>query len=174
MKVSKSQHRRCCDRLAPGGVLASCYVSGGVYQLRRIEAGMTDTQHLYASPEASQVAVAQPVQEELLGDTGCTGPVGGQLSYCGLRWQIAMAIRRANSFADAQIAGDYTGRPRVRARNHSAVHRPRPRHAVRQAITSASGGHAARLKRASLWLLQWPGQRRIPPCVWSIARRVGP
>jgi len=62
--------------------------------------GMTDTQHLYASPEASQVAVTQPVQKELLGDTGCSTPVGGQLSYCGLRWQIAIAIRRANSFAD--------------------------------------------------------------------------
>jgi hypothetical protein len=69
---------------------------------------MTDTKPLYASPEASQVAVAQPVQEELLGDTGCSTPVGGQLSYCGLRRQIAMAIRRANSFADTQIAGDYT------------------------------------------------------------------
>ena len=62
--------------------------------------GMTDTKHLYASPEASRVAVAQPVQEELLGDTGCSTPVGCQLSYYGLRWQSAMAICRAHSFAD--------------------------------------------------------------------------
>ena len=72
---------------------------------------MTDTRHLYVSPEASQGAVAQPVQEELLGDTGCSTPVGGQLSNCGLRWQIAMAIRRANSFANPQVAGDYTRPP---------------------------------------------------------------
>ena len=72
---------------------------------------MTDTRHLYVSPEASQGAVAQPVQEELLGDTGCSTPVGGQLSYFDLRWQIAMAIRRANSFADPQIAGNYTRSP---------------------------------------------------------------
>ena len=27
-------------------------------------------------------------------------------------------------------------------------------------------GHVARLNRASLWLLRWPVQQCIPPCVW--------
>src|SRR5712691_8162386 len=69
---------------------------------------MTDPQHLGTSPEASQGAVAQPVQEKLLGDAGCSTPVGCQFSYFGLRWQIAMAIRCTDGFADAQVAGDYT------------------------------------------------------------------
>jgi hypothetical protein len=69
---------------------------------------MTDTKHLYASPEASQLAVAQPVQEELLGDAGGSTPVCGQLSYFSFRRQIAIAIRRTNGFTDAQVAGDYT------------------------------------------------------------------
>jgi hypothetical protein len=44
----------------------------------------------------------------LLSDAGGGTPVGCQLSYFGFRWQIARAIRRANGFADTQIAGDYT------------------------------------------------------------------
>ncbi len=52
-----------------------------------------------------------------------------------LPWQYAAptALRTPRSPATTR------GRPRARARNHSAVHRPRPRHAIRQAITSASG-----------------------------------
>ena len=57
---------------------------------------------------ADSEALAEPVQEQLLGNAGCGTPVGCQLSYCDLRGQIAMAIGRANGFADAQIAGDYT------------------------------------------------------------------
>jgi len=48
------------------------------------------------------------VQEKLLGDAGCSTPVGCQLSYFGFRRQIAITIRRTDGFADTQIAGDDT------------------------------------------------------------------
>jgi hypothetical protein len=44
----------------------------------------------------------------LLGDAGGGTPVGCQLSYFGFRGQFALAIRRTDGFADAQIASDDT------------------------------------------------------------------
>jgi hypothetical protein len=47
------------------------------------------------------------MEEKLLGDAGCGPPVCGQLSYCGFRGQIAMAIRCTDGFADAQITSHH-------------------------------------------------------------------
>ena len=53
---------------------------------------------------AASKALAQSVQEQLLGDAGGVPPVGGELSHSGFRWQIPMVIRRPDGFTDGQIS----------------------------------------------------------------------
>ena len=54
-----------------------------------------------SSPEESRKALAQAMQEELLGDTSGSTPMPRQLTHVGFRGQITIAIGRTDGFTDA-------------------------------------------------------------------------
>ena len=65
------------------------------------------------------------VQRERLGDGRGRSPMSCQAARLVLVG-IAGVVQAADRLAHAKVAGHDAGRPRVRARNHSALQRPMP------------------------------------------------